>query len=145
MGGEIKVTTELGKGSTFCFNVELYETELSEDEIKNSVKQQRVKMIVPDTKNNKILVVDDRPENLRVVENLLKAVGFETNIAADGLEAVKKFEDWKPDLILMDLRMPVLDGYEATRMIKFSERGKNTPIIALTASAFEEEDRKSVV
>ncbi len=143
MGGEISVKTEFGKGSTFCFYVELIETELSESDINNHKNHKRVKSVMPNIAPPKILVVDDRPENLRVVDNLLKAVGFETNIAADGLEAVKKFEDWKPNLILMDLRMPVLDGYEATRMIKFSERGKDTPIIALTASAFEEEKTRA--
>jgi len=143
MGGEINVKTEFGKGSTFSFFIELIETMDSEKDLNEYKKQDRVKIIKPEFLPCKILVVDDRPENLRVVDNLLKAVGFETNIAADGLEAVKKFEDWKPDLILMDLRMPVLDGYEATRMIKFSERGKNTPIIALTASAFEEEKTRA--
>lgn len=143
MGGEIKVKSEVGKGSTFSFYVEITETEISEHDFLSDKNRKRVKSILPTITPPKILVVDDRPENLRVVENLLKAVGFETNVAKDGLEAVKIFEEWKPDLILMDLRMPVLDGYEATRMIKFSERGKNTPIIALTASAFEEEKTRA--
>lgn len=143
MGGDISVKSEVGKGSIFNFYVEITETNDIEAELSLRKKQKRVKGIMPQYTPCKILVVDDRPENLNVVNNLLKAVGFTTEIANDGLEAVKKFEEWKPDLILMDLRMPVLDGYEATRMIKFSERGKNTPVIALTASAFDEEKTRA--
>ncbi len=143
MGGNITVKSEVGKGSIFSFYVEITETEDTEEELSQSKQQKRVKGIMPQYTPCKILVVDDRPENLNVVNNLLKAVGFTTEIANDGLEAVKKFEEWKPNLILMDLRMPVLDGYEATRMIKFSERGKNTPVVALTASAFDEEKTRA--
>jgi CheY-like chemotaxis protein len=91
---------------------------------------------------HRILVVDDKDENLKVVVNLLKLVGFETNEALDGKEAIEKFGKWKPHLILMDMRMPGMDGYEATRLIKGTEKGKQTPIVALTASAFEDERRK---
>ncbi len=81
--------------------------------------------------------MDDKIENLQVVVNLLRLVGFETEEAINGEEAIIKFEQYNPDLILMDLRMPVMDGYEATKRIKATEKGKDIPIIALTASAFE--------
>jgi len=91
---------------------------------------------------HRILVVDDRDENLKVAVNLLKLVGFETMEAVDGNEAIEKFEKWNPHLILMDMRMPGMDGYEATRLIKETEKGKQTAIVALTASAFEDERKK---
>ena len=69
-------------------------------------------------------------------------MGFETNEAGNGVEAIKKFEDWDPHLILMDMRMPVMDGYEAAKIIKSMEKGKTIPIIALTASVFEEDNKK---
>jgi CheY-like chemotaxis protein len=87
-------------------------------------------------------VVDDKDENLKVAINLLKLVGFETMEAVDGNEAIEKFEKWNPHLILMDMRMPGMDGYEATRLIKETEKGKQTAIVALTASAFEDERKK---
>ncbi|MBP1670964.1 MAG: Aerobic respiration control sensor protein ArcB [Bacteroidetes bacterium] len=66
-------------------------------------------------------------------------MGFHTNEAVNGEDAIAKFVEYKPHLILMDMRMPVMDGYEATRRIKSMENGDKTPIIALTASTFEEE------
>jgi len=87
-------------------------------------------------------VVDDKDENLRVAIDLLTLVGFETCEAINGVDAIEKFEEWNPHLILMDMRMPVMDGYEATRKIKSTEKGKQTPIVALTASAFEDERKK---
>jgi len=93
-------------------------------------------------KKYRILVVDDKKENLQVVVNLLNLVGFETNEAVNGEEAIAKFEQWSPDLILMDLRMPVMDGYESTHRIKSTEKGKQTPIIVLTASTFEGERKR---
>ena len=71
----------------------------------------------------RILVVDDKNDNLKVASDLLKLVGFETNEAANGEVAIEKFESWNPHLILMDMRMPVMDGYEATRRIKSTEKG----------------------
>ena len=87
--------------------------------------------------------MDDKEENLQVATSLLKLVGFETKEAINGADAIIKFEEWNPHLILMDIRMPVMDGYEATRIIKQTEKGKLTPIVALTASTFEEDHQKA--
>ncbi|MEI6435879.1 MAG: PAS domain S-box protein [Bacteroidota bacterium] len=139
MGGKISVSSEVGKGSLFKFYVEIKEgaTETIEPEI--------VKHIIgldKDQKTYRILVVDDKKENLQVVVNILKMVGFETDEAVNGKEAIEKFERWSPDLILMDLRMPVMDGYEATRRIKLTVKGKQTPIVALTASTLEGDKKR---
>jgi two-component system, sensor histidine kinase and response regulator len=139
MGGNITVTSEIGKGSVFTFRVEIKNGDPEAIE-KNTLK--RVIGIEKGKESCKILVVDDKDENLKVAIDLLKLVGFETSEAINGVEAIEKFEAWNPHLILMDMRMPVMDGYEATRRIKSTEKGKQTPIVALTASAFEDERKK---
>ena len=142
MGGDITVSSQVGKGSVFTFRVEVKEGKFEVDE-KNISKH--VVCIDKGRKTYRILCVDDKEENLKVVVNLLKLVGFETNEAVDGADAIAKFEEWSPDLILMDMRMPVMDGYEATRRIKSTEKGQQTPIVALTASSFEEERMEMAV
>jgi CheY-like chemotaxis protein len=92
----------------------------------------------------RILVVEDKPDNRQLLSDLLAQVGFQVIEAVNGEEAINKFNDLHPDLICMDMRMPVMDGYEATRQIKSMPDGQRTPIIALTASAFEE-DRKAIM
>jgi CheY-like chemotaxis protein len=82
--------------------------------------------------------VDDKVENRQFLREMLQAVGFTTREATDGLEAVRLFEEWQPHLILMDVRMPVMSGYEAIRRIKAMEQGRSTPIIAVSASVFDE-------
>ena len=140
MGGEITVSSQLGKGSTFILNVEIKEGNLE------TVKGKNIKRVLSIEKGEapcRILVVDDKEENLQVATSLLKLVGFETKEAINGADAIIKFEEWNPHLILMDIRMPVMDGYEATRIIKLTEKGKLTPIVALTASTFDEDLQKA--
>ncbi len=139
MGGNISVSSEVGKGSIFTFEVEIQNG--TAEAIEKNITT-RVIGIVNGKAAHRILVVDDKDENLRVAVNLLKLVGFETAEAINGKDAIEKFETWHPHLILMDMRMPVMDGYEATRLIKETEKGKLTPIVALTASAFEDERKK---
>jgi CheY-like chemotaxis protein len=92
----------------------------------------------------RILVVEDKLDNRQFLLDLLKQVGFQVLEAENGEEAVAVFKKEHPDLICMDIRMPVMDGYEATRRIKAMPEGNQTPIIALTASAFEE-DREPIM
>jgi CheY-like chemotaxis protein len=141
MGGDITVSSEVGKGSIFTFNVRV---ESSESEIVPDFVSKRVIGYEKTGGNYRILVVDDKDENMQVAVKLLRIVGFETEEAVNGEEAIIKFEEWNPHLILMDMRMPVMDGYEATRIIKSTEKGMNIPIVALTASSFEDERRKTI-
>jgi CheY-like chemotaxis protein len=90
------------------------------------------------------LIADDIAENRRYLEQLLQSVGFKTRTAADGAAAVEIFAAWQPQLVLVDLRMPVLNGHEAIRRMRALPHGKQAAIIAVTASAFEE-NRRSVV
>jgi CheY-like chemotaxis protein len=141
MGGDITLTSEVGKGSVFTFQVEIQE---GIAEAVQDMNRKRVVGIKNVRHSYRILVVDDKEENLLVVVNMLKIAGFETKKAVNGEDAIVKFEEWDPHLILMDMRMPVMDGYEAARRIKSTEKGKQTPIIALTASSFEDEQRKTM-
>jgi PAS domain S-box-containing protein len=141
MGGDIKVSSEVEKGTIFTFNVnvEIGESETSFDNGRKGV----IGYEKPE-ENYRILVVDDKEENLHVAVKLLSLVGFDTKEAVNGEDAIAKFETWNPHLILMDMRMPVMDGYEATRLIKSTVKGQFVPIVALTASSFEDERRKTI-
>jgi signal transduction histidine kinase/CheY-like chemotaxis protein len=135
MGGDIRVESELGKGATFRFDVR---AELVDARDHHGVpRPQRVVGLAPGQPKYRVLVVDDRWETRHLLFKLLDAVGFQVRSATNGLGATAQWETWAPHLILMDVRMPLLDGYEATRTIKGSPRGKETVVIAMTASAFE--------
>ena len=140
MGGDITVHSVEGKGSTFTFTVGIKQ---GKPEIKEATITKRVIGIDDPKGTYRILVVDDMEENLLVAQHLLHLAGFETNTAVNGKDALDKFEQWAPDLILMDIRMPVMDGYETTGRIKLTEKGKNIPVIAVSASLFEDEKAKA--
>jgi CheY-like chemotaxis protein len=94
---------------------------------------------------NKILIVDDNLDNQEILARRLRTLGnFEIAVASNGKEALEIASVIKPDLILMDLRMPVMDGYEATRALHETEWGKNTPVIAITAYASREHKHKAL-
>ena len=85
-----------------------------------------------------MLIADDVEDNRQLLAQLLAPVGFEIRLATNGAEAVQEFEEWRPHLILMDFRMPVMDGHEAIRRIRAMAGGKDPKIIAVTASAMDE-------
>jgi CheY-like chemotaxis protein len=87
----------------------------------------------------RILVVEDQIESRKLLHRLLEMTGFEVREAANGIEAVEIHEQWRPHFIWMDIRLPVKNGLEATRLIRATEHGKLTKIVALSASAMEEE------
>ena len=135
MVGNISVTSQIGEGSIFTFKVKIKE---GDSETIKDVTTKRVIGFENEGDIYRILVVDDKVENLQVAVKLLNLVGFETIEAINGVDAIAKFEQYNPDLILMDMTMPVMDGYEASHCIKLTDKGKQTPIIALTASSFED-------
>ncbi len=136
MGGDITVSSELNIGSLFRFQVDIMEGS-AEATIHKPTRQ--VLCINNPERAYRILVVDDIRENRRLVNDFLNLPGFEIIEAVDGEDAIAKFEQWNPHLILMDLRMPVMDGYEAIKRIKGTLKGKSIPIIVLSASQFEED------
>ena len=92
----------------------------------------------------KILYVEDNPDNVYMLTRRLKKKGFEVLVAEDGQQGVEMALSELPDLILMDLSLPIMDGWEATKNIKADEKGKNIPIIALTAHAMEEHKKSAM-
>ncbi|GAB4537274.1 MAG: hypothetical protein Tsb0014_25890 [Pleurocapsa sp.] len=137
MGGDLTVSSKIGHGSIFKFNIA---TEpVIEAEIKTNSISQQIVGLAPDQPTYRILIVDDIAENRELLQCILGKLGFELKKAANGAEAIVIAQTWQPDLIWMDMRMPVMDGYEATRTLKSNPDTKNIKIIALTASSFEEE------
>jgi PAS domain S-box-containing protein len=152
MGGEITVISR-GKaftpgmpirefldnttGTTFKFDIPVGIADASE--IENQPHSRRVVTLAPNQPQYRILVVDDREYNRQLLVKLLKPLGFEVQEANNGQEAVEIWESYSPHLIWMDMRMPVMDGYEATKRIKDTTKGQATAVIALTASVWEEE------
>ncbi len=141
MGGDITVSTILGHGSIFKFNIEVSLAEAVEMQTPQVIR--RVMGLAPGSSDYRILVVDDRQESRLLLMKLLTSVGFSVREGVNGEEAINIWLNWEPHLIWMDMRMPVMDGYEATKYIKTHLKGQATAIIALTASAFEED--RSVV
>lgn len=92
----------------------------------------------------KILYVEDNDDNIYMLENRLKRAGFTVLIARDGALGVAMALADPPDLILMDIGLPVLDGWEATRQIKAAPQTKHVPVIALTASAMASDKEKAL-
>ncbi len=141
MGGEIAVSSTLDRGTIFSFDIQISPMERLETQPQQ--KRRRVIAVAPNQPKYRILIVEDKWENRHLLFQMLTSLGFEVRGAENGLEGIHLWETWEPHLILMDMRMPVLDGYEATKQIKAHLRGQATIIIALTASAFDEE--RSVV
>jgi signal transduction histidine kinase/CheY-like chemotaxis protein len=138
MGGDILVTSKLGVGTVFQFNIVVDPPLL--EEVETTHNRQRVIGLEANQPSYRILIVDDRQENRQIMFKLLEMIGFEVKEAINGKEAIEIWEQWQPHLIWMDMRMPVMNGYEATKYIKSHlKKGQVTYIIALTASTFESE------
>ncbi|OWY67549.1 hypothetical protein B7486_30600 [cyanobacterium TDX16] len=141
MGGEISASSRIGVGTQFEFTIPVQLADPSS--IPQDRPQRQVIGLVPGQPQYRILVVDDRPENRQIVIKLLTPIGFEVREAENGKDAIAVWSSWEPHLIWMDMRMPVMNGYETTEYIKSHLKGQATIIIALTASTLEEE--KAVV
>ncbi|MEG4802135.1 PAS domain S-box protein [Microcoleus sp. ARI1-B5] len=137
MGGDISVESQLCQGTTFTFNIQVKLVTESDGQEKSAAKQ--VIALEAGQPTYRILIVEDVAENRQLLLKLLAPLGFEVREATNGEEGIALHSTWKPHLILMDMLMPVMDGYEATRHIKQTPEGKETIIIALTASAFDEQ------
>ncbi|MDX9789019.1 MAG: PAS domain S-box protein [Desulfobacterales bacterium] len=140
MGGTITVKSSLSKGTCFCFQVPVARADIMvETPIKE--KMRSILHLAPGTGPFHILVVDDHKDNRDLLRAILQPLGFEIAEAVNGQEAIDFLEKFSPHAILMDLRMPVMNGYEATIWIKASEKNRTIPIIAVTASAFEDDEK----
>jgi signal transduction histidine kinase/DNA-binding NarL/FixJ family response regulator len=147
MGGDFRVDSELGKGSCFAFSVEY--TALAEEAVEPVNEGLKVIGVrAPPGHSYRVLIADDVEDNRVILAYMLKAVGFEVIEAVNGKEAIEMYQSSPPHLIMMDMRMPVMDGFEAVRRIKAMESERpaeeKTPIIAVTASALDF-DRKAIM
>ncbi|QPK61745.1 PAS domain-containing protein [Methylomonas sp. LL1] len=140
MGGELHVQSELQHGSVFSFSLPLPEADVPLVES----RQRRVLGLEPGHPAVRILVAEDNPDNQELIASLLASTGFEVRLAGNGRRAIEIFQDWQPHFIWMDMRMPVLDGYQATQAIRALPGGNEVKIVALTASAFHE-DRAAIL
>jgi PAS domain S-box-containing protein len=142
MGGKIMVESLPGKGSVFRFEIPAEAANIIEIKQRAEEKGQRILGLTADEPEWRILIVEDEPDNRLLLLRLLESVGFNVHIAMNGFDAIQQFQDWQPHLIYMDMRMPVMDGYEATCHIRELPGGKEVKILALTASAFKEQEEQ---
>ncbi len=134
MGGDLTVESEVDKGSTFRFTFLAEAADTSKFEANIARQSKRVIGLKPGGPTPTVLVVDDNEANREMLRCLLETVGFEVREAVDGPEAVSLFEEWRPALVLMDRRMPGMDGLEATRAIKVSAGGRDARVVIVSAS-----------
>ncbi len=154
MGGELVVESPCwdgpahsspgGPGSRFKFNVHVRLITQDETQELQSQTRKRAIGLQSGQPTFRLLVVEDVDASRELLTNMLLLMGFDVREATNGQEAIEVWEEWEPHLIWMDIRMPVLDGYETTRHIKATPQGQDTIIVALTASAFEE-DRAAIL
>jgi two-component system, sensor histidine kinase and response regulator len=156
MGGDIAVNSIVGEGSTFILDIQT--TLVDRTDVPTTRPKRKVMSLAPNQSDYRILVVDDRFESRLVLLTLLTSIGFQVREADNGRDAIAQWENWQPHLIFMDMRMPGMGGHEATQYIKAREQESRevgtsvllqnphsktlnwqTVIIALTASAFEDE------
>ncbi|MBD6614839.1 response regulator [Komarekiella sp. 'clone 1'] len=141
MGSTLEVQSELGQGSTFWFDVELPE---AQDWATSSRVVHQGTIIGYQGAMRKVLVIDDRWENRSVLNSLLEPIGFEVVEAINGQEGLDKAVRVNPDLIITDLVMPIMDGFEMLRHLRQLSQFKDTAVIASSASVFEVDQFKSV-
>ncbi|MEG3839305.1 ATP-binding protein [Microcoleus sp. herbarium14] len=137
MGGEMIVCSAVNKGSNFKFDIQVSAVDAAD--IESPKPTRNVIALEPNQHPYRILIVDDKPLNRQLLIKLLSPLGLELKEATNGQKAIEIWDSWEPHLIWMDMRMPVMDGYEATQYIKSTIKGQATAIIALTASVLEEE------
>ncbi len=145
MNGKIWVESEYGVGSSFIFEIELKEVKEKKESIKYIVPISRDKKLrcnINMLRGCKILLVDDNEINQEIVMGLLENSKIELDIVSNGKEAIDRFKPNIYTLILMDIQMPIMDGYEATKIIR--QKDKNIPIIAITANAMKDDIAKSL-
>jgi len=140
MGGDIEAESTLGQGTRMSFTIHV--------ERVNQLKAGSISFFSPNAtqlilqkSDHRVLIAEDNAVNKLLLQTLLESAGIECRTALNGAEALQLWEEWQPHLIWMDMQMPVMDGYEATRRIRKAEAEQNLPqipIIALTATAFQE-------
>jgi CheY-like chemotaxis protein len=140
MGGKLSVQSTIGKGSLFWFEMNF--PEISGFIPKDLPYKHKIRGYKGERRT--VLITDDKPENRSVLVDMLLPLGFDTFEAENGQECVDKALQHRPDVILLDIRMPVMDGFEAVRRLRTLEEVRDITIIAVSASVFEER-RKQIL
>ena len=135
MGGDITVYSQSGQGSTFSFSLVLPEMS-SEDSL---LMAKQILYLAASQAPVRVLIAEDDEDNRQLIRCLVENAGFQVRAVSNGQEAINAFIDWHPHFIWMDMRMPVVDGYQAARHIRALADGNKVKIVALTASVFKEE------
>jgi signal transduction histidine kinase/ActR/RegA family two-component response regulator len=138
MGGHIDVASTPGKGSTFSFEIDVPVATAAPD-----AAAPHETLLGYEGERKRLLVVDDVPQNRAMLLDLLQETGFNVAAAANGRECLVLVDSFRPDLILMDVMMPVMDGNETTRQIRHMPGWGDVPIVAVTASASADDERRS--
>jgi PAS domain S-box-containing protein len=136
MGGGLEVQSQVDVGSTFSFALPLERTE----EAPGSPELELKAVAVKEGKSVLALIVDDKTTNRLILKEMLESVGFTTVEAENGKEAVERTREFRPRIVFMDIKMPVLDGYGAVGQIKADPALASIPVFALTASAFKHDE-----
>jgi CheY-like chemotaxis protein len=139
MGGDISVSHSSISGTGILFNLEIQAKSAQAEASQIQSTLRRIIGLESNQTKYRILIVDDSKTNRMIMSRLLEPVGFEIEEAVNGKEAIDIWLRWQPHMIWMDLRMPVMNGYEATERIKSYAHTWHTPIVALSASTLEEE------
>lgn len=139
MGGHIELESTPGKGSLFRIDLPLKQATRADVTQLSDVDKGEVEALAPGQPAYRVLVVEDQLENRLLLAKLMESVGFQVKVAENGQQGVELFQSWHPHFIWMDHRMPVMDGDQATRIIRSLPGGKDVKIVAVTASAFSEQ------
>ena len=149
MNSSLKLESKINIGSTFYFDINLKtsnKTSVYKTKI-NIPVENRIDLVIKKndgSKKLKILIAEDNKINMLLLKTIIKNIGFDTTIfeVFNGVDAVEQFEAINPDIIFMDIQMPVMNGYQATKVIRSFKSGKNIPIIAVTAGVEKDEKIK---
>ncbi len=143
MGGQLHVSSIPNQGTVFSFEIACIPVD--SEQVEKKYSNYTVLKLLDGQPRYRILIVDDRPSNRELVRGILEPVGLDIRDVDNGQEAISMWQNWHPHLIWMDMRMPIMSGYEATQAIRAAEAEQGveqpTKIIALTASVFEEQKK----
>ncbi|MBE7380660.1 MAG: CHASE2 domain-containing protein [Leptolyngbya sp. SIO1E4] len=137
MGGEITVESVLGQGSTFRFTILTQALQVYPDETR--LGSPVVDRLAPGQAPYRLLVVEDQADSRKLLTTLLNTVGFQVWEARNGVEGLQRFAVCNPHAVLIDMCMPIMDGYEAVQKVRATPQGRDVIVIAVTGSAFEDE------